>query len=481
MSSKRLFMISLAALVLIAIGVVFFFSRYHYVEKVIWYGYQGKAKFDPYYLTEQFLQRKGYHITRQRNYATLDKKTLNQQYDTLFLSNSGHTLSPAQITVVLDWVKNGGSLLVAAGEKNYSNDDADNDIEHMPTQADINANPALLSRTDEGSPLLTQAGVAAVYCHADDCICPQKTDTHLKDEENDMLDEIFGDYLDTKPNDEPHTIAEKADQLLNVEPHRRDTRIKLDGQTLLHSHHRASILYALPGHDTQRLYQQSAYCYGDLFAVFAHGQGRIVVYDNSPMDFSSTKRWWEQPPLFTHHHATYLDALLQVSAPHGGKRILWYESAVYPSIWAFTWRYGAFAVVAAVLLLLAWVWQNSRRFGPLLVEDKRRSLSMQRHLLASGRFYYQQEQQNTLIANTYEQLERAIARRIPAPTRLSKTALIEKLAEKTALPANDIAEVMARRYPQTDADFTRLMYLINLIQQRLSSNPTERNNDGKSY
>lgn len=427
MSRTRLLWSSLALIVVISIGTFVFFSHYHYVESVIWQSFKGKAKTDPYHLTEQFLTRKGYQVTRHRSYARLNDNTLEKGYDTLFFTNNGHTLNEAQITTVLDWVNHGGHVVLAASEENT---------------------------------LLNHAGIRVKNCPTDKCACSTNTEEQVDQQANAILEAV----TDSLSNN-TQTPEEKADQLLSINHVTDSSRISVGKETLYIDVRHAPSIQTLPDTDTRRIYRQNALCYGDLFALFSHGEGYISIYGSSPRHFATVKRWWSDPPLLIQHHASFLDLLLQLGG--NGKRVLWYESAAYQSIWELLWRYGRFALVAAALLLLAWIWQHSRRFGPLLVEDPRAGLSMQRHLLASGRFYYRQQQQSKLLQHSYDALDTAIARRIPSAKRLSKPTLAQQLSAKTGLSPDDILTVLARRYPQTDTEFTHLVHLINRIQQSL--------------
>lgn len=462
MSNSRLVWVSAGVVIVLIVAIVVFFSNYRYVEEVMWRGFQGKAKTDHYYLTEQFLTKKGYAVTRERSYARMGEETLNDNYDTLLLTSSGRTLSALQVTAIVDWVAAGGALVVGSGEASYELSFADD----IPTQKDIDDNPKLLDVTGQHNPLFQQLGIAVTVCDSDACKCPDYDSQEDIEKADALLDAIVDDT-----NALPKTPEEEADELLRVENARWHSEVNVGNQTLSVNQQRAPLLYITPDtpRTSTRIADAKAYCYGDLFASFKHGNGHVTLYTASPRQFSSARSWWGKPPLFSEHHATYLDALLQMGNDHstGGKRVLWYESAVYPSIWATLWRYGAFALVVAALLLLAWIWQNSRRFGPIIADNPHAGLSMKRHLLASGRFYYAQQQQNKLIQHCYEQLDSVIARRIPSYKSLNKATLAAQIAEKTDLSPIAIADVLARRYPQTDADFTRLINLINRIQQQL--------------
>lgn len=478
MSRNQMLLLGGGFITLLMLFLFYFLNNYRYIEENVWRGLQGEAQGDRYYLAEQFLTQKGYAVTRQKNYARLQGSDLTD-YDTLFFTNDARTLSQTQMTAVLDWVKKGGHVVIYAGAPAYENDASSRpqgDSLFEPTNNRINL-------------LLKQSGISVVRCSGDDCECPEmkqsrppggacgapdsEANEDATPEEKALQAEIEA-ILNSKNNDNNNenkieesnrpSIDEAIDALIAVEHDRYTTTFRLGGKTLTLYERSTDWLYADKDGTAQLDFVQAARCYGDIFAVFSVGGGKISVY-NLDYDYFSNQVWWKGgEAIWSYHNATFLDALLQIG---NGKRVLWYESGVYPNIWSFVRQYGMFAVMTALLLLLAWIWRHSRRFGSLIVEDKRQGLTLERHLRATGQFYYQNEQTNTLLQHCYERLDTAIATRIASPKRLKRTELAEKIAEKTGLPAETIANVLARRYPKTDSEFTQLIYTINQIQQRL--------------
>lgn len=452
--NKNVILITLGVVLLAAVGAVWFFATHHQVTSNEWKGLQGPAKYDKYYIAERFLQQKGLQVTREETYARMNDEAIDHRYDTVFLSNSGRTMSEAQRKTLLDWVANGGHLVIQGETANYTDwgEDTDN-AQRFEAKAQSNRD------------LLSQAGIAVADCENDIC-----RECRTSEEAGQRIDAVSEAVSHLSGDQDYETDEEKADELLRVDSASyNNSTIELNGKKLVLGNSDRHGLFAHGG-KAKKIFSQPASCTGDLFALFTYGRGQITVYNQSTDAFSNRIGWWGRSnSIFGYHNATYLYYLLTAADQSGQskQRILWYESETYPGIWGLVWQYWRYAAIAAVALLLAWIWRNTPRFGSLLVEDERKGLTLNRHLRATGQFYYQNDGKSLLASACYEQLDKDIARHIPLAKRLSQRQLAEKIADKTGLAAAVVNEVLERRYPQSDNEFTQLIYTIQQIRNRL--------------
>ncbi len=432
---------AVVAVVLVVVIAVYFRSTHHYVENNRWRGLQGKARTDGFWLAEQFLKQKGYDIQRQSSYARLSQADLNN-VDTVFFSNDARTLSERQAKLLGDWVRAGG---------------------HVVINRPINALKALKESTasSKPAPFFSQTGLQVNLPKNKKCTLTANEKYHIgEDDYHEAVEVLIKNATQDKTL---KSDAEKVDALM-AENADDSSSYTVNGAPLSLNFSYGAVTSSRG--KAQRLYHLPAKCAGDVFSVFSLGRGRITVYSLPPIFFSThnalfLERFWHND------NATLLDMLLQTGNNEKKPRVLWFERAVYPSALSLLWQYWAFALLTAGLLLLAWVWRHSRRFGSLLVEDQRQGLTLARHLRATGRFYYQNDKKNILLQHCYERLDRTIARRISSHKRLQRGALAEKIAEKTGLSTAIIADVLAHNYPHSDSEFTQLIYYINEIQRRL--------------
>lgn len=456
----------IAGLVLLSVlgAGLWFLSTHHRVEKTIWKGFKGNARYDKYYITEQLLKQKGIKVTREKTYARLGFSPISADYDTIWLSHSANTLGQSQTTALLDWVEAGGQLVLEAGESNYYRDyydeSSDNDDALDDGAVIEDSEGQTLIEKETRAHLLKSAGIAVLEqtCTTDAC---QQCRSDL-DEDEAFDTTIFDMVIGSKTEEED--AEAKAQKLLSKLTLKSGTVFTVGEDKLVVSECPSLSLNAY-GDQVERTSSIAAKCSGDLFASFTYGKGNIVVYNHKSSVFSSELSWWNNENIFTNHHATYLFYLLNLSKPT--HNLLWYESETYLSIWAMIWQYGRYVLWSVAALLMLWVWRYSRRFGSLLIEDERQALSLDRHLNATGQFYYNNEGRNLLVVRCFEQLDADIAHHIPLASRLSKAELAEQVAKKTGVQSARILPILQRHYPQTDAEFTQLIYTINQIRKRL--------------
>lgn len=111
-STRTLLIVAGAVLTgaLITVGVVWFQRNFHQVEHTLYLPPSGEAAYNPLYALGKTLQADGVHVdVRQR--LALDAHPLKPT-DTLLLFNDPRVLSSSQLDDVLDWVVEGGHLIV---------------------------------------------------------------------------------------------------------------------------------------------------------------------------------------------------------------------------------------------------------------------------------------------------------------------------------------------------------------------------------
>lgn len=455
MTGRNLWAI-IGVVALLGIALLWFLMTFEQREKVHWIGLQGDAKTDNYYVAERFLQAKGIKVTRETTYTRLNQSSDFNGYDTVFFSNKGKTLTQPQINTLLIWVEQGGQLVINSRENYLLNQN--NDTDKLTAINDID--------------FLKTAGIAVSDCRLDTegkRSCPDHCQSMADQEETEKTE--ARDNEQRKPLNQTQRLDNRLDKRLDKrlaitssQKPKGYSTFNVDGKIIQRrwSHYKQT-LFAYQGRATPQ-WIQPAYCRGDLFAVFNYGKGNIVVYQEPQQTFTNSGYEYSDN-ILSDHNATYLYYLL--NAAQTAKNILWFERDTYRNAWEIVWDYGFYALLTAVLLVLAWAWKNGRRFGPLIAVDERETLSLKRHLRAMGDFYLKHDKRNVLIANCYEQLDQAIAKAIPIAATLTKNELAESINEKTEVPLVQIHRVLARRYPEDDAAFSQLIQTINEIRKRL--------------
>lgn len=440
MNSKAIALI-IVAVILSAIGYIWFINNFEEVEKIKWRGIQGKAQADKFYVAEEFLRKKGLDVTRTKTLNPVNKTIA--PYHTIFMGKTKYALTPTETQALLKWTQDGNTLIVQ-GQKSDDN--------------------FITDKLTQSKGLLEQAGITVKYCGNDECECKQSDDIEYA--EKVPADNNDNDKKNTADNE---TIDDKLNKLLSLEEKKETDSFIANGQPIILNKYYSSYQYKTTG-NTKKLLSQKGNCGKEMYAVFQYGQGKIIVYSQNQEFFHTDNLrrfsyldFWDT--VFNNNNATYLYWLLHQNGDP--QRILWYESQTFPSVVTIIWQYWRPTVIMLLILILAWVWRYSPRFGSLLVESETKSLSIARHLHATGQFYYDSNAKDILLASCFEHIENHIAKRVPMANQLSTEKLIEKIATLTDLPMGKVAQVVYRRIPNTEAEFIEITQIINHIREKL--------------
>jgi hypothetical protein len=149
-----------------------------------------------------------------------------------------------------------------------------------------------------------------------------------------------------------------------------------------------------------------------------HG-GRVTVIANaSPF----RNRWIGEKD-----HAALLSALVALE----GHEAVYFLNGVRVSFLSMVWEHGWMIILTVAVLLIAWLWKNFPRFGPVLKPANTDSREFSEHLRLTGRYLWDQKQIWPLISPLREQVLRAAER---LGWRFSDPDFFEKLAARTDVP-----------------------------------------------
>lgn len=174
---------------------------------------------------------------------------------------------------------------------------------------------------------------------------------------------------------------------------------------------------------------------GVLAADAASGPVVRVPLGAGEVDVLTTGRIFSNHELGDEDHAEFLDALASL----GGERpqaVIAFASS--ESLGALLVSRAPFALLAAAVLLLLWLWRAWPRFGPVEELDTTAMAGFTTHVEAVGRFLWKHDQGPALLASTRGQVLARVDARMPELHGASREALCDALAERTSFDAAEV-------------------------------------------
>jgi hypothetical protein len=186
-------------------------------------------------------------------------------------------------------------------------------------------------------------------------------------------------------------------------------------------------------------------------------------YGSGLMTVLSDAGFMQNGAIGRYDHAAMLWFLThtRVSAP------IWLVAAGdMPPLWQWLAKRAPLALLSVALLLAAWLWARSRRFGPLRAEAPLARRRLLDHIDASGRFLWRHHQRAALLNAARSAVWRGLETRHPAWVRLPQAALMAQLAALTQVSGAALQQALFDPYAPNEYQFTEAISLLESIRAR---------------
>jgi len=198
----------------------------------------------------------------------------------------------------------------------------------------------------------------------------------------------------------------------------------------------------------------------DLGSAVLHaslGSGSVTVLcDIGPLQNASIGK---------HGHAELLWRLVRLG-PVGAPVWIVFDEDM-PALPAWLWRHAREAVIALVLLLLAFMWNRARRFGPLIDLPPPARRRLLEHVEASGQFLWRNGERQYLIEAVRRAVDAAAARRHPGWESLPPDERTGRIADVTGLPETLVHQALSGAGHGHKHSFTHTIRDLERIRRRL--------------
>ncbi len=188
----------------------------------------------------------------------------------------------------------------------------------------------------------------------------------------------------------------------------------------------------------------------------ALGAGRLTVLSDTSM--------WENDHIGDYSHARLL-FVLAGERPHSPFLILARDDL--PPLWRWLWGHAPAVVIAAALLLLAWLAQAPGRFGPLRPDPQPRRRALLEHIEACGHFLWRQGAVGVLEEATRQALLQRLRRYHPQLAQLPPIEQARRLAERSGLGPRLIRRALEGEALEGRDQFTRRIQVLETLRKAL--------------
>ncbi len=415
------------ALIVIALSTYSFFYLFESYEEQEDLGWDKKARRNPYLAAEQFLAQTGVRVTSSDNF---DKLIQLPPYGMVFISNSSQTLTRKRVDNLLEWVEQGGHLIVAAPVYDKDNKDF------------------LLSRFNVENHELSK---------------DEETDEAKPEEQprlSEQLEKINKDILDNKQKEKQKEEKSKEQSII---PDAEITTLKFtDIDTTVRVHFSSESGLTHPGlyknENTKYEGVEPGYWtgseYGVHFMQFDLGDGLLsIISDNSI---------WRSDRINELDHAY----LLWLLSNKNSEVVLLY-GANMPSIFYFIWQYASEMVLTLGVLLMAWLLYRSRRFGSIRQFTDIAHQSLAEHIRASGEYLWRDHKYEQLIEPLRYEIKNRTQMHFPNYKQLNLQQQVELIQEYTSLSADRIESAFNRDISGDESEFTNIVTDLQKIRNTL--------------
>jgi hypothetical protein len=197
--------------------------------------------------------------------------------------------------------------------------------------------------------------------------------------------------------------------------------------------------------------------YGAHLVELAVGDGHLTVLSDAA--------FLNNPMIGEFDHAAFALRLLHVR--DGLRNIVLVYRDDMPNLVSVLWRWAWSVLVSGAILLVAWLWSASRRFGPIVADPPLSRRSLREHIQASGRFLWHHGHRDLLIDAARQAMHRRIQQRHPTWRAFAQDELARCVAEATSMPIAEVQWAMHAEVFETEAELTRYMNTLNTIGKRL--------------
>ncbi|MBA56109.1 MAG: hypothetical protein CMK89_16785 [Pseudomonadales bacterium] len=438
--NRRGLLIVAAVLVLAAVGVYWLSTKVERYTHQWDSGPELNVMFNPWHAAQVFLQRQQKDSHRSFNlHPVFDK--LNP-YDALVLDNSSAIVSPATREKLLEWINNGGHLIITAVEE------WDFDME-------------------SADPLLDDFGVRLYSLEDDEEEYADEDYVEVEyDEEYEEYDAEGDDAQEETEYAAPATEnslsqSDAQSQQLNEEEDndaaQSCTFITYDNLFQVHWDEEILQLEALGEYSLDDEYgeaQRSGNAWPNAVLQYQVGGGKLTVMMDTTI--------WDNDRIGDYDHAYFLWQLVKADD------IVWFVSSNdSEDLLDKLWRTAPYLMTGILVLLVIWGWRRWVRFGPMIPEPSNEHRQLLEHIEAATRFDWNHDQAKAMVESLRNEIKAEVSRQHSLDFKGDQQKWLDLVARYSQLEAALVAQAMRQAIPEREHPWTELISQLQTIRNAL--------------
>lgn len=385
-------------------------------------GWDKNALRNPYLAAEQFISNTGINVTSSNNFDKLKQLPPN---GTVFISNAAEVLTKQRVNKLINWIKDGGHLIIAAPIHNKNRPDV----------------------------LLSIFNVENNYVEKDE----DENKTTLENKKlSEQLEAINERIKREKPakskeEDKPHI---PKDEITNLSFTNLDTKLQI------HFSPKSSLshpqFYVKDGEKIEGYipnYWASSE-FGTHFMQFSVGDGLLSVL--------SDKTIWESSKIDSLDHAH----LLWLLSGNNTEVVILY-GAKMPSIFYFIWKYAFELVISFCVWLLAWIVFRGRRFEQIRTDKETARRSISEHIKASADYLWRNKKANSLLEPARADIIRRVQHLYPTFSGKNKNEQIKLICNHSNLSIEQVKLAINKQCNNDEDEFRNIIIYLQVIRNTL--------------
>lgn len=436
-------------IILAGLAGYFFYISVESYEETIDQGWSNKAKRNPYLALHQYLELHGSSVTSSSRLKQLDSIPSG---GVVFIADTRQLKKQARIDNLIQWMENGGTLVVGAHVESKDNksillDRYSVTKEFIDCECDKDAKPPGDEVPKKMSDILREAN--------------EELKKQAKKNQSNK-DGVAGGK-DGEGEADDVKKADKKDPLTIDIPEEELTKLhfdKIDQPVSIHFSRSSALQHPTLVQQQTENYEGPKPVYwegnqsGSQILQFYVGDGLLTVLSDSSI--------WESDNIGKVDHA-YLSNIM---FGNNSNVVLLYGMQL-PSLWELLKHFAPEFLIACTALFFVWLLYKVKRFGPIRELDVTTRRSLDEHIAAMNGYLWRSNKHQKILDNMHKIIFQRANNANPGFSALDEKEQVHWIGEHCILPEKDVQMALYAKEVLSEEHFYQMTKLIQKIGNRL--------------